>query len=115
MVTVFLLATVSLSLVSNIAGILFADRNFYGVIRVRELMPRGSNEPAYAMSHGVTVHGLQFIKPELRAVPTTYYIRGGGAGLALLGNLLTIIGPGYYGVVVGYAVISLGLGFARPE
>ena len=86
MVTVFLLATVSLSLVSNIAGILFADRNFYGVIRVRELMPRGSNEPAYAMSHGVTVHGLQFIKPELRAVPTTYYIRGGGAGLALLNH-----------------------------
>lgn len=37
-----------------------------------------------------------------------------GAALALLGNVLTIIGPGYYGVVVGYAVISLGLGFARP-
>jgi hypothetical protein len=86
MFTVFLLATVSLSLVGGISGILFADRNFYGVIRVRELKPSGSNEPAYAMSHGVTVHGLQFIKPELRDVPTTYYIRDGGAGLALLNH-----------------------------
>jgi hypothetical protein len=86
MLTVFLLATLSLSLVGGISGILFADRNFYGVIRVRELTPKGSNEPAYAMSHGVTVHGLQFIKPELRDVPTTYYIRAGGAGLALLNH-----------------------------
>jgi MFS family permease len=37
-----------------------------------------------------------------------------GAGLALVGNLMTIVAPGYYGVVVGYAVISLGVGFARP-
>jgi hypothetical protein len=86
MLTVFLLATVSLSLVGGISGIIFADRNFYGVIRVRELTPHGSNEPAYAMSHGVTVHGLQFIKPELRDLPTTYYIRDGGAGLALLNH-----------------------------
>jgi hypothetical protein len=84
MLTVFLLATVLLSLVGGISGILFADRNFYGVIRVRELTPEGSNEPAYAMSHGVTVHGLQFIRPELRDLPTTYYVRDGGGGLALL-------------------------------
>ena len=37
-----------------------------------------------------------------------------GAGLALLGNLMSIASPGYYGVVVGYAVVSMGLGFARP-
>ncbi|HYC74620.1 MFS transporter [Brevundimonas sp.] len=37
-----------------------------------------------------------------------------GAGLALLGNAMTIAAPGYYGVVIGYAVISLGVGFARP-
>ncbi len=33
-----------------------------------------------------------------------------GAGLALL----SIAAPGYYGVVVGYAVVSMGVGFARP-
>ena len=37
-----------------------------------------------------------------------------GAGLALAGNLISIASPGYYGVVVGYAVVSMGIGFARP-
>lgn len=37
-----------------------------------------------------------------------------GAGLALVGNLMSIASPGYYGVVVGYAVVSMGVGFARP-
>ena len=37
-----------------------------------------------------------------------------GAALALLGNLISIVAPGYFGVVVGYAVVSMGVGFARP-
>jgi MFS family permease len=37
-----------------------------------------------------------------------------GAALALLGNVMTIAAPGFYGVVVGYAVVSMGVGFARP-
>ncbi len=37
-----------------------------------------------------------------------------GAGLALAGNVLTIVAPGFFGVVVGYAVVSMGVGFARP-
>ena len=37
-----------------------------------------------------------------------------GAALALIGNVMTIAAPGYYGVVVGYAVVSMGVGFARP-
>jgi MFS family permease len=37
-----------------------------------------------------------------------------GAALALIGNLMSIAAPGYYGVVVGYAVVSMGVGFARP-
>ncbi|WP_339915262.1 MFS transporter [uncultured Brevundimonas sp.] len=37
-----------------------------------------------------------------------------GAVLALLGNLMSITTPGYFGVVVGYAVVSMGVGFARP-
>lgn len=37
-----------------------------------------------------------------------------GVGLALAGNLLSIFAPGFYGVVVGYAVVSMGVGFARP-
>lgn len=37
-----------------------------------------------------------------------------GAGLALLGNLMSMAAPGYYGVVIAYAVVSMGVGFARP-
>jgi len=37
-----------------------------------------------------------------------------GAGLALLGNVVSMVSPGYYGVVIGYAVVSMGVGFARP-
>ena len=37
-----------------------------------------------------------------------------GAALALLGNLVSIASPGYFGVVVGYAIVSMGVGFARP-
>nr|WP_280644113.1 MFS transporter [Brevundimonas alba] len=37
-----------------------------------------------------------------------------GAILALVGNLMSVASPGYYGVVVGYAVVSMGVGFARP-
>ncbi len=37
-----------------------------------------------------------------------------GAALALLGNLMSISSPSYFSVVVGYAVVSMGAGFARP-
>lgn len=85
--TVFALVTVMLSLLSNFySGALFSKRNFYGVIRVREVQVEGSSASALAMSHGVTVHGLQFIAPELRDLPTTYYVRESGAGLAILNH-----------------------------
>ena len=85
--TVFGLVTVMLAILSTFfSGALYAKRNFYGVIRVRELIPQGSAESAYVMLHGITVHGLQFISPKLRVVPTTYYVRDGGAGLAILNH-----------------------------
>ncbi len=37
-----------------------------------------------------------------------------GAAMALVGNLMSIAAPGFFGVVVGYAVVSMGAGFARP-
>ncbi len=37
-----------------------------------------------------------------------------GAAVALGGNLLSMIAPGYFGVVVAYAAVSMGMGFARP-
>lgn len=37
-----------------------------------------------------------------------------GAGLALAGNLLSVGATDFFAVTVGYALVSLGLGFARP-
>ena len=37
-----------------------------------------------------------------------------GVGVAAVGNLVVALSPGYYGVVAGYAISSLGFGFARP-
>jgi hypothetical protein len=102
--TVFVLITVMLVILSTyFSGVLFSKRNFYGVIRVRELLPDGSNEPAYVMTHGITVHGLQFINPELRDVPTTYYVPEAGAGLAILNH------PHYrHGLRVGMLGVGAG-------
>ena len=85
---VFALVTGMLTLLSTFfSGALYSKRNFYGVIRVRQIVPDGSTEIANVMSHGITVHGLQFIfNPELIQMPTTYYVRDAGAGLALLNH-----------------------------
>ena len=58
---------------------LFVERNFYGVIRVRE---RDGNENS--MIHGMTVHGVQYLDD--RTHPTTYYVEDSGVGLLLLNH-----------------------------
>ncbi len=37
-----------------------------------------------------------------------------GAALAVCGNVLLMVAPNYFSVVIGFAVVSLGFGFARP-
>jgi spermidine synthase len=58
---------------------LFAERNFYGVVRVRSM-----DDGVYSMIHGATVHGLQFTDDRSR--PTTYYTEESGIGLLLLNH-----------------------------
>ena len=83
---VFGLVTVMLVLVGTyFSGSLYSKRNFYGVIRVREDYIGDPPRPAYLMAHGITVHGLQFAGAD-HDLPTTYYVKGGGAGLAILNH-----------------------------
>ena len=83
---VFGLVTIMLVLVgAYFSGSLYSKRNFYGVIRVREDWVGEPARPAYLMAHGITVHGLQFIGAD-RDLPTTYYVKDGGAGLAILNH-----------------------------
>jgi spermidine synthase len=58
---------------------LFVERNFYGVIRVKEL-----DNKELAMIHGVTVHGIQY--PDDRTRTSTYYVEDSGVGLLLLNH-----------------------------
>ncbi|HEX9838505.1 MAG TPA: hypothetical protein VGA72_04130 [Anaerolineales bacterium] len=108
----FALVTAMLAVLSTFfSGVLYSNRNFYGVIRVRQIAPDGSTEIANVMSHGITVHGSQFISPQLHNVPTTYYVPDAGAGLAILnhpkyghdGNMrVGLLGLGV-GTLVAYA------------
>lgn len=73
----FLAGTVLLSFGLNpYQDALLAERNFYGVIRVRAL-----EDGSLAMIHGVTVHGIQFLEDRTR--PTTYFTEDSGVGLTL--------------------------------
>lgn len=53
-----------------------STRNFFGVKRVT-VDPQGDLRHLY---HGTTVHGSQFIEPQQRGEPLTYYHRSGPAG-----------------------------------
>ena len=76
----FLVAAILLALgLNQYQNALFVERNFYGVIRVKEL-----SKNAIAMIHGVTVHGLQFLDDRVR--PSTYYVEDSGVGLLLLNH-----------------------------
>jgi spermidine synthase len=65
------------------------------------------------MSHGITVHGLQFIDDELRDVPTTYYVPEGGAGLAIVNH------PKHGQAPMRVGLLGLGVGtlaaYGQPE
>lgn len=110
--TTFCLVTLMLAIIGKFfSGALYSERNFYGVIRVNELFPDGSAHKAYEMSHGITIHGLQFVEPELHDVPTTYYVPESGAGLAILNHPK-------YGQTMRVGLLGLGVGtlvtYAQP-
>jgi hypothetical protein len=62
------------------------SRNFYGVVRVREY---GHGDPQLlerVLIHGRVMHGQQFLAPDRRRQPTSYYTESSGVG-RLLGTL----------------------------
>jgi hypothetical protein len=75
---------------------LMAGRNFYGVVRVKEL-----DENTLVMVHGITIHGMQY--KDDRAAPTTYFVNDSGVGL-LLSNYPKDTQP------AKVAVLGLGIG-----
>ena len=82
---------------------LVAERNFYGIIRVKELDADDPELRAYDLVHGITQHGFQFEAADKRDLTTSYYVESSGVGLAILNY------PDYgQGMRVG--VLGLGVG-----
>lgn len=77
-------------------------RNFYGVLRVQE---SGASTSSWHRSliHGTIMHGNQYLAPQLRREPTSYYTATSG-----IGRVLESLHPRLEPVRVG--VIGLGTG-----
>ena len=59
------------------------SRNFYGTYIVLEPPTEGEESWSRTLRSGTTMHGSQFMEPEFRHWPTTYYARNGGVGLVM--------------------------------
>jgi SAM-dependent methyltransferase len=77
-------------------------RNFYGVLRVQESEP-GTSSWHRSLIHGTILHGDQYLSPEYRRRPTTYYTQTSG-----IGRVLESLNPRLQPLKVG--VIGLGAG-----
>jgi hypothetical protein len=107
MVSVTILLVGALSVYGLLGGKTSGDvlqaRNFFGVVSVKEIYPNDPEWQGYNVSHGITIHGLQFSAPDKRDLPTSYYARQSGIGLAILNH------PKYgHGMRVG--LLGLGIG-----
>ena len=61
-----------------------ARRNFYGTLNVTQHGTAEEDEFARRNLHnGRILHGVQFLQPDKRRVPTTYYAPHSGVGLTL--------------------------------
>ncbi|WP_263382392.1 fused MFS/spermidine synthase [Granulicella arctica] len=58
-------------------------RNFYGTLRVRQSNSPPELQPVRLLLNGTIQHGTQSFAPGMSRLPTTYYARDSGVGLAL--------------------------------
>jgi hypothetical protein len=86
---------------SDLTGSIRSQRNFYGVVRVRQAGTPGHPDFSYQMINANTIHGAQFPASGQRDIPTVYYGPHSGVGLALLNHPRT---------TSGLRVGALGLG-----
>jgi len=79
------------------------ERNFYGVLRVKEVLARDDDpETRYrSLVHGAILHGEQWMSEKYRRAATTYYKTSSGIGMAILAH---------EGRPIRVGVIGLGTG-----
>jgi len=91
-------------------GTVYRERNFYGTLHVTQEHDAHYHATVRTLYHGIIEHGQQVYRADLDTLPTTYYGRSSGVGLAV--ELCCGQGPRRIGV------IGLGTGtmaaYGRP-
>ena len=59
------------------------DRNFYGVLKVRDTGTLEDRNSQRILTHGSIIHGVQFLQPGRQREPISYYHPDSGIGLAI--------------------------------
>lgn len=91
-------------------GNLFNGRNFYGSLRVQQHGDAPEDDAYRVLLHGIINHGEQWMHPELRTSPSTYYC--GDTGVAQALKLAGKRGPKRVGII-GLGTGTLNV-YARP-
>ena len=60
----------------------YQARNFYGVLSVYRHRSAAAGGGLLELVHGRVAHGVQFIQPDRARIPTLYYTRSSGVGVA---------------------------------
>jgi hypothetical protein len=97
--TAVLVAILATPVVHATERVLERNRSFFGVHSV--LMDE--TRRFHVLMHGITIHGAQYIDPERRTQPTTYYHRD-----SPVGQIFSVLGRG--GDLKRIAVIGMGTG-----
>ncbi|MBK8064866.1 MAG: fused MFS/spermidine synthase [Betaproteobacteria bacterium] len=83
-------------------GVVVSERNFYGVLRVKEYGTEGQPDHLRRLLHGVIMHGEQHMTGrDFRKTPTTYYQKTSGIGRAILAREDRPVRVGVIGLGVG--------------
>ncbi len=82
-------------------GSVLTRRSFFGVIRVLEEFKGAPHAHCLTFYNGRVLHGLQFLHPDRRRLPTTYYGPESGAGLVLAAAPASTRRIGVVGLGVG--------------
>jgi len=88
-------------------------RSYFGIYEVSERLDENRQATARILTHGTTLHGIQSLVPGQETVPTSYYARRSGVGLALSNA------DALFGTHPRIGVVGLGSGtlscYARPN
>nr|MEE4269241.1 hypothetical protein [Candidatus Krumholzibacteria bacterium] len=85
-------------------GTVLQHRDFHGLIRVVEIGTDDLASHRIVLMHGATKHGVQFLAPELRRQPTTYFAPSTGCGIAMA------VQRDRRGSCLRFGIVGMGIG-----